>query len=121
MYPPIVGNPRFFARTGPHPLGVVAMAAGCAVPVQELLLSGLASLEAAQPDQISFLGNPRQVAVLQQTHAGAVLVLPDMQDRVPAGTVALVTTDPVASWARVAALFHPMRCVKAGIHSSAIV
>ena len=71
MNPPIIGNPRFFARTGPHPLGVVAMAAGCAVPVQELLLSGLASLELAEPDQISFLGNARQVAALERTHAGA--------------------------------------------------
>ncbi len=115
------GNPRFFACTGPHPLGVVAKAAGCAVPAHELLLSGLASLEAAQSDQISFLGDPGHVAVLERTHAGAVLVPPDMQDRVPAGSVGLVTIDPVASWARVAALFHPRRCVKAGIHSSAVV
>ena len=74
-----------------------------------------------EPDQISFLANPGRVAALQGTRAGAVLVPPDMRDRVPAGSVALVTTDPTVSWARVAALFHPMRCVKAGIHSSATV
>jgi len=85
------------------------------------VLSGLASLESAEPDQISFLANPRHVAALERTHAGAVLVLPDMQDRVPAGSVALVTTDPIASWARLAALFYPKRCVEAGIHFSATV
>ncbi len=119
--PIAVGHPRFFARTGPHPLSVVAMSAGCAVPAQELLVSGLASLEAAQPDQISFLGDSRHVAVLERTRAGAVLVSPDMQGRVPGGSVALVTGNAVVSWTRVAALFHPTPCVHAGIHSSAVV
>jgi len=91
------------------------------VPAQELLVSGLASLEAAQPDQISFLGDSRHVAVLERTRAGAVLVSPDMQGRVPGGSVALVTGNAVVSWTRVAALFHPTPCVHAGIHSSAVV
>ena len=119
--PTIVGNPRFFACTGPHPIAAVAAAAGCAAPDQEVLLSGLGSLEAAGPDQVSFLGNPKHIAILEQTRAGAVLVGPDIQGRVPAGSVALVTADPFASWARVAALFHPLPCVKAGSHPLAVV
>jgi UDP-3-O-[3-hydroxymyristoyl] glucosamine N-acyltransferase len=115
------GNPRYFAYTGPHPLDVVAAAAGCEPLAEQLVLSGLASLSAAQPDEISFLGSPKNQALLECTRAGAVLVSPAMRDHVPAGSVALVTADPVASWARVAALFHPVRATRPGIHPSASV
>ena len=56
-----------------------------------------------------------------QTSAGAVIVHPDMAARVPAGTVAIRTTEPYAAWARVAALFYPVPPVSPGIHPSAIV
>jgi UDP-3-O-[3-hydroxymyristoyl] glucosamine N-acyltransferase len=116
-----VGNPRFFARTGPHPLAVVAAAAGCAPPPSDVLLTGLAALDAAEPDEVSFLGTPRHAALLERTRAGAVLVHPDMRAHVPACSSMLVTPDPVAGWAQVAALFHPMPCVSPGIHPSAAV
>jgi UDP-3-O-[3-hydroxymyristoyl] glucosamine N-acyltransferase len=35
--------------------------------------------------------------------------------------VPLITSDPVANWARIAALFHPMPQISPGIHPSAIV
>jgi UDP-3-O-[3-hydroxymyristoyl] glucosamine N-acyltransferase len=117
----IVGNPRFFTNTGPHALGVVAAAAGCAAPAEAAFIVGLAPLEAAAREQISFLGNPRHIPMLERTSAGAVLVSPEMRNRVPAGCVALVTDDPCASWARVAALFHPVQGPVAGVHASAIV
>jgi UDP-3-O-[3-hydroxymyristoyl] glucosamine N-acyltransferase len=44
-----------------------------------------------------------------------------MQPRVPSKTVAIVTSEPYAGWARVAALFHPVPPVTSGIHPSAIV
>jgi len=116
-----VGNPRFFARTGPHPLAVVAAAVGCASPCSDVLLRGLAALDEAGPDEVSFLGTPRHAAELERTRAGAVLVHPDMRAHVPAGARMLLTQDPVAGWAQVAALFHPMPCVSAGIHASAVV
>lgn len=120
--PDRVGNPRFFANTGPHRLAEVVAAAGCCtVPVAEVLLAGLASLESAGPDQISFLGHARHVSLLEKTHAGAVLVPSGMQGHVPAGSAALVTDDPFASWARVAALFHPAQSPIPGVHASAII
>ncbi|MGH7119117.1 MAG: UDP-3-O-(3-hydroxymyristoyl)glucosamine N-acyltransferase [Acetobacteraceae bacterium] len=116
-----VGNPRFFARTGPHPVAAVAAAVGCAPPPSDILLTGLASLDAAGPDEISFLATPRHVAALALTRAGAVLVSPEMQAHVPPGVSRLVTPDPVAAWSQVAALFHPMPCVSPGIHRSAVI
>ena len=70
---------------------------------------------------MSFLDNRRYASALEQTLAGAVIVHPDMQARVPAATVPILSTEPYAGWARVAALFHPVRPVLPGIHPSAIV
>ena len=50
-----------------------------------------------------------------------MIVHPDMQAQVPAATVPILTTEPYAGWARVAALFHPVPPVSPGIHPSAIV
>jgi UDP-3-O-[3-hydroxymyristoyl] glucosamine N-acyltransferase len=115
------GNPRFFACTGPHTLATVAATVGCSLPQGDLLLTGLAALETAGPTEISFAGHRRHNAALTRTAAGAVLVHPDMQASVPAGTIALIIADPAAGWAQLAALFHPVPAVTPGIHPSAVV
>jgi UDP-3-O-[3-hydroxymyristoyl] glucosamine N-acyltransferase len=120
------GDPRFFARTGPHALGRVAEAAGGTVgaadeAARDRPLVGVAPLQTAGPDQVSFLDNRRYAPALEATRAGAVIVHPDLAARVPAGTIAIVTAEPYVGWARVAALFHPPPPVAAGIHPSAVV
>ncbi len=116
-----IGNARFFRRTGPHPLAVVAQAACGVVPEYDLLIEGIAPLQAAGPNEVSFLDNRRFAAALKETHAGAVIVHPDMQALVPKTTVPIVTTEPHIGWAKVAALFHPVPPVSPGIHPSAVV
>ena len=115
------GNARFFVRTGPYPLAVVAEVARGTADKLDLLLEGVAPLQTAGPNEVSFLDNRRYASALDKTLAGAVIVHPDMAARVPTATVAIVTTDPYAGWARVAALFHPAPPVSPGIHPSAIV
>jgi len=116
-----VGDERFFARSGPHPLAAIASAAGGAAPAIEKLFLGVAPLQSAGPDQVSFLDNRRYAGVLEQTKAGAVIVHPEMVERVPAATIAITTTAVYEGWARVAALFHPIPPLRAGIHRTAIV
>jgi UDP-3-O-[3-hydroxymyristoyl] glucosamine N-acyltransferase len=108
-------------RSGPHPLAAVAVAARGIAPKLDLLLEGLGPLQTAGPNEVSFLDNRRYASALEQTSAGAVIVHPDLQARVPAKTAAIVTSEPAIGWARVAALFHPMPPVTSGIHPSAIV
>jgi UDP-3-O-[3-hydroxymyristoyl] glucosamine N-acyltransferase len=115
------GNARFFDRSGPYPLAVVAGAASGIADKLDLLLDGVAPLQTAGPNEVSFLDNRRYASALDETLAGAVIVHPEMAAHVPAATVAIVTTDPYAGWARVAALFHPEPCVRPGIHPSAII
>jgi UDP-3-O-[3-hydroxymyristoyl] glucosamine N-acyltransferase len=116
-----LGNPRFFRRSGPHPLAVVASAARGVADEVELLLQGIAPLQTAGPSEISFLDNRHYASALDQTSAGAVIVHPDMAARVPRTAVAIVTSEPYAAWARVAALFYPVPPLSPGIHPSAIV
>ena len=113
-------DPRFFCRTGPHPFAAVAAAASVAAG-EGPMLHGVAPLQSAGPAEVSFLDNKLYAPLLEATRAGAVIVHPGMADRVPAGSVAIVTPEPYLAWARVAALFHPPLPAAPGIHASAVV
>src|ERR1700735_1817318 len=115
------GDAQFFERTGPHSLASLAALVGAAVDQPDRLISGVAPLQTAGPDDVSFLDNKRYADLLPGTKAGAVILHPDFAARVPAGTVALATPEPYVGWAKVAALFHPAPAVKAGIHPRAVV
>ena len=116
------GDPRFFRRTGPHRLAAVAAACGAPEPEQgERPIIGVAPLQSAGPDEVSFLDNRRYLPELAATRAGAVILHPDLAARVPAGCIALPTANPYAGWARAAALFHPEPPARSGVHPTAVV
>ncbi len=119
------GDSRFFTRSGPYPLAAVLAAAGSAAEADGvpagLLLHGIAPLQSATADTVSFLDNRRYIAALKATRAGAVLVHPALAAHVPAGTVAIRTPQPYLAWAHVAALFHPAPPPRPGIHPAAFV
>src|ERR1700756_1705648 len=101
------GNPRFFSRSGPYALAIVAAAARGIADELDLLFEGVAPLQTAGPNEARFLHNRRYASARDRTLAGAVIVPPDLAARVPRATAAILTTEPYAGWARVAALFHP--------------
>jgi UDP-3-O-[3-hydroxymyristoyl] glucosamine N-acyltransferase len=114
------GDERFFCRTGPHAVRVLAALVGAAA-ADERLIFGVAPLQSAGPEDVSFLDNRRYADLLSATKAGAVIVHPDFGDKVPAGAVAIVTPEPYVAWAKISALFHPFPEAKPGVHPSAIV
>jgi UDP-3-O-[3-hydroxymyristoyl] glucosamine N-acyltransferase len=120
---PIAGDPRFFERAGPYTLAALAEAAGGTIDAAQAgrLIVGVGPLQSAGPELVSFLDNRRYLSALEESRAGAVLVLPALADRVPAGCVAIVTREPYLGWARVAAMFHPLPPVRPGIHPLACV
>jgi len=117
----IAGDPRFFQRTGPHTLAAVTDAARGEAPPRRLMLTGIAPLQTATADQVSFLDNRKYADALDNTQAGAVIVHPDMADRVPAHAVAITSTEPYLSWARVATLYFPLPPTTPGIHPGAVI
>ena len=118
------GDPRFFPAAGPQTLAAIAAAAGgtlAAAADPARLLAGVAPLQTAGPDEASFLDNRKYRDALAATGAGAVLVRPELAAFMPVGAAAIVTADPYAGWARVAALFHPPPPLHPGRHPSAVI
>ncbi len=116
------GDPRFFARTGPHTLAAVAAAAGGEIAGADTrLLTGVAPLGGAGPQHVSYLDNPRYAAALAETAAGAVLVGRRFADRVPPGSATIICAEPGLAWVAVAALFHPATPARPGVHEAAVV
>ncbi|MGA8398308.1 MAG: UDP-3-O-(3-hydroxymyristoyl)glucosamine N-acyltransferase [Stellaceae bacterium] len=121
MHGESVGDARFYIRSGPYNLTEIAAAANGTTTKFDRVLTGVAPLQAAGPDEVSFLDNRRYASVLEKTGAGAVIVHPDMVDHVPASAIPIITTAPYEGWARVAALFHPLASPSPGIHPTAFV
>jgi UDP-3-O-[3-hydroxymyristoyl] glucosamine N-acyltransferase len=84
-----------------------------------VLIDRVATLDGASSGAIAFLANPKYRHQLQSTRASAVIIEP----RFAADTMLpkLVTSNPYAAYARVAALFHPPGPVAPGIHPTAVV
>jgi UDP-3-O-[3-hydroxymyristoyl] glucosamine N-acyltransferase len=115
------GDPRFFPRTGPHRLADIAARAGAETNEPDRLFHGVAPLDSAGPDDVSFLDNRRYAPQLATTKAGAVILAPEFAAQVPDGAAPIITKEPYVGWARVCALFHPPVTPAAGIHPSAII
>jgi UDP-3-O-[3-hydroxymyristoyl] glucosamine N-acyltransferase len=116
------GDARFFTRTGPHSLADIAALLGCdAAGFGGKLISGVAPLQSAGAEDVSFLDNKRYAPLLAETKAGAVILHPDFADKVPEGCAALVTTEPYVGWAKVSALFYPFPVPHAGVHPTAVI
>jgi UDP-3-O-[3-hydroxymyristoyl] glucosamine N-acyltransferase len=118
------GDPRFFERRGPYSVAEIAHCLGAelaGIQLPERMISGLAALKTAGPLDVSFLDNRRYAHHLAATKAGAVIVHPEFLGRVPAGTVAIVTPEPYAGWAKASTLFYPPSGAQAGVHPAAVV
>ena len=85
----------------------------------DLEITGLATLEAAGPGQLSFLANPAYSRYLAATRAGAVLVSPAMADQVQ--TNVLVMDDPYLGYARISHRFDTSPAAGAGVHATAVI
>ncbi len=116
-----VGDPRFFARSGPYSLAEVAHAAGGTAAAADLIFEGVAPLQSARAQHVSFLHDRRYVEVLDTTRAGAVLVPSHLAGRVPNASVAILVEATYEGWARIAALFHPVSAVRPGTHPLTLV
>jgi UDP-3-O-[3-hydroxymyristoyl] glucosamine N-acyltransferase len=116
------GDPRFFRRAGPFTLAAVADAAGAEALPRRIMLRGVAPLGRATEQDVAFCLNGRKhLSTLAETGAGAVIVHPDMADKVPEGAAPIIAPDPLAAWGKIAALFHPLPPAVPGIHPSAVV
>jgi len=111
-------NPRYSGAG--IPLRVLAERSGAEMDGNgEVLISAVAPLDNAGDGTIAFLANPRYRSQLATTRASAVIVSP--RDAEATALPKLISTNPYATYARVAALFHPVPSMMPGVHPTAII
>ena len=84
-----------------------------------LRITHVAALDTAGPGAIAFLGSRKYHAQLLTSHATAVILAPDMAALTTLAK--LVSGNPYAAYAKVAALLHPPASRAPGLHPSATV
>jgi UDP-3-O-[3-hydroxymyristoyl] glucosamine N-acyltransferase len=101
-------------------LGELAVRFGCELRGDpDTLVDRVATLAGADASSLTFLANPRYKSQLAQTHA-AVVVL-DKASAAECPTAALISANPHAAYARMAAVLHPRPYGLPGIHATAVV
>ena len=84
-----------------------------------LTISGVGTLAAATPAQLSFLANPRYRGELRACRAGAVVLRADDAAECPGA--ALIAADPYVAFAKIAAIFDVPPAAAPGAHATAVV
>lgn len=104
----------------PVTLGELAVRFGCELRGDPAAsVDSVAALSQAGPRAITFLANPKYVAQLKDTRAGAVIL--DAKSAGSSPVPALVVANPHATYARIATLLHPDPPVNPGVHRHATV
>jgi len=100
-------------------LAEIAKRIGCEVRGDgNIEIRGLAPIDAAEADTLTFLGNPRYRSHLATTGAGAV-ILAEQDPEVPIAS--LRTRDPYRAFAEAVELFHVPPPSQQGIHPTAVI
>ncbi|CAH1648324.1 UDP-3-O-acylglucosamine N-acyltransferase [Hyphomicrobiales bacterium] len=105
-----MAEPIFFPMATSLDFGEVA--AICSISLPEGVdasrrVAGVAALEMAGPSDLAYMDNPKYTDALATTKAALCLVSPRFAERVPAGTIALVTPAPYHAFAKVQARLFP--------------
>jgi UDP-3-O-[3-hydroxymyristoyl] glucosamine N-acyltransferase len=85
----------------------------------DAIVTHVATLGNATGDAVTFLANPLYRDQLLGTRAGAVVLQESFATACP--VACLVTENPYATYARIAAYLHPRRAAEPGIHPTASV
>jgi UDP-3-O-[3-hydroxymyristoyl] glucosamine N-acyltransferase len=86
-------------------------------------ISGIASLEAAGPGDLSFLGNPKYRPQVASCRASLILLPADYAEPPPEGRMYLLVENPSVALARICARLEAMLWPRPapGVHASAVV
>ncbi len=115
---------RFFKQPAPLSLAQIAGIAGAELrdPADgAFTVAGVATLDDAGPDHLSFLDNPKYRDALTRTKAGACIVQPDIVNFVPKNVRALVSKAPYKSYALAAQALYPVPKPAAAVAATARV
>lgn len=104
----------------PIKLGELAAQFDCElVGDPDRIIDNVAGLQNAGPNSLSFLSNPKFRSQLAGTQAAAIVLRAEDVDDSP--TASLVSDNPYADYARMAAVIHPPPRYAPGVDASAVV
>lgn len=107
------------APAGPYTLGELARVLGAALEGDaDRVIAGVAPLETAGPDQVSFLIHPKYLPLARSSRAGALLV---PEDAVGLPGSLLRSRAPQRALIALLQLFHPPPPLTPGVHPTAVV
>ena len=86
----------------------------------DIAISGVKTLSNATANDISFLSNPKYKKQLETTHAGAIIVAPNIQG-LPENKSYIVVEDPYLYFAQVLHLLYPPKKSTGHIHPTAVI
>ncbi len=115
---------RFFPRHGPFSLGEIAGQAKVELAAdapRNLMIRGIASLDQAEPDELSIFCDVHHTEAFAITHAGAVITSVRLAERPHNGAALLVARDPRYIFAVVGLMFYPRGVADPGVHAAAHV
>ena len=99
-------------------LGVRLERAGSAVEHSDPEITGVAGIEDAGPEQITFIANPKYAPAIRTTNAAAVIV----SEEFPAASATLLrSANPYLTFARAIELFYQSPKYAAGVHPTAVI
>ena len=100
-------------------LGEIAAALGCRLEGDaDTEIAGVAGLEEASSNELSFLSNPKYTRLAKRTRAAALIARAPI-DGLEAAY--LLSPDPYLDFARALDLFHPKPDLRSGVHPTAVI
>ena len=105
-------------------LGAIVVALGGELFGEAALdIDALASLETAQPNELSFLSHPKYQSLLAKSQAGCVIVAPSMKSLALERGACIVTDQPYLYFAKVTQLWKQARVKvnRPSVHPSAVI
>ena len=104
----------------PISLGELATSVGCElIGNPDVVVNGVAELQHATPESLSFLERSSYAKQLPSTKAAAVVLRAKDADACP--VAAFISDNPYATYARMAALICPLPQYAPGVHAPAVV
>ena len=104
----------------PYLLSSIVAQLGGELRGDDIAISGVKTLSDATANDISFLSNPKYKKQLETTHAGAIIVAPNIQG-LPENKSYIVAEDPYLYFAQVLHLLYPPPKSTGHIHETAII
>ena len=113
---------NYHNNNGPFTVAELAKMINCEFTGNgETKIVSINAIQEASNNELSFLDNPKYAKFLETTNAGVVIVKPDLAEKLPEGTSAILSNMPHPDYAKISNIFYADKKSESFIHSSAII